>query len=83
MTKTNLTLTIIFSMIIPTTLALEINKSHEIINRTPTILNNGVCFNSITYADILCIGLLGAILGLSLAFLIITINDCIIRSKKL
>ena len=83
MTKTNLTLMIIFSMMIPTTLALEINIMNEIINRTPVTLNNGVCFNSITYADILCVGILGAILGLSLAFLLMTINDCIIRSKKL
>ena len=79
MTKTNLTLMIIFSMMIPTTLALEINIINEIINRTPTILNNGVCFNSITYADILCVGILGAILGLSLAFLLMTINDCITK----
>ena len=83
MTKMNLVTTVIFSMMIPTTLALEINIMNKIINRTPTILNNGVCFNSITYADILCIGLLGAILGLSLAFLLMTINDCITRSKKL
>lgn len=83
MTKTNLTLTIIFSMMIPTALAFKINIMNKIINRTPTILNNGVCFNSVTYADILCIGLLGVILGLSLAFLLMTINDCIIRSKKL
>ena len=83
MTKTNLTLMIIFSMMIPTALAFKINIMNEIINRTPVTLNNGVCFNSITYADILCIGLLGAILGLSLAFLLMTINDCIIRSKKL
>ena len=79
MTKTNLTLMIIFSMMIPTALALEINIINEIINRTPTILNNGVCFNSITYADILCVGILGAILGLSLAFLLMTINDCITK----
>ncbi len=83
MTKTNLTLTIIFSMMIPTALAFKINIMNKIINRTPTILNNGVCFNSVTYADILCIGLLGVILGLSLAFLLMTINDCITRSKKL
>ena len=79
MTKTNLTLTIIFSMMIPTALAFKINIMNKIINRTPTILNNGVCFNSVTYADILCIGLLGAILGLSLAFLLMTINDCITK----
>jgi len=79
MTKTNLTLTVIFSMMIPTALAFKINIMNKIINRTPTILNNGVCFNSVTYADILCIGLLGAILGLSLAFLLMTINDCITK----
>jgi len=79
MTKTNLILTVIFSMMIPTALAFKINIMNKIINRTPTILNNGVCFNSVTYADILCIGLLGAILGLSLAFLLMTINDCITK----
>ena len=79
MTKTNLTLTVIFSMMIPTALAFKINIMNKIINRTPTILNNGVCFNSVTYADILCIGLLGVILGLSLAFLLMTINDCITK----
>tara|TARA_R110002020_G_scaffold404484_3_gene614606 strand:- start:3007 stop:3252 length:246 start_codon:yes stop_codon:yes gene_type:complete len=77
MKKTNLTLTVIFSIMIPTAIALGINKTNEIINRTPTMFNDGVCFNSITYADILCIGLLGTILGLSLAFLLMTINECI------
>ena len=77
MTKTNLTLTILCSMTIPATIASGISKTNEIINRTPTMFNDGVCFNSITYADILCIGILGTILGLSLAFLLTTINECI------
>jgi len=81
MKKTNLTLTVIFSIMIPTAIALGINKTNEIINRTPTMFNDGVCFNSITYADILCIGILGTILGLSLAFLLTTINECINGSK--
>ena len=78
MTKTNLTLTILCSMTIPATIALGINKTNEIINRTPVLFNDGVCFNSITYADILCIGLSGTILGWSVAFLLMTINDYII-----
>ena len=74
---TNPTITVIVSMAIPTTIALGINKMHEIINRTPIILNDGVCFNSITYADIFCVGLLGALFGLFLASLIIIFNDWI------
>ena len=74
---TNPTITVIVSMAIPTTIALGINKMNEIINRTPIILNDGVCFNSITYADIFCVGLLGALLGLFLASLIIIFNDWI------
>ena len=78
MKKTNLTLTVIFSIMIPTAIALGINKTNEIINRTPVLFNDGVCFSSITYADILCIGLSGTILGWSVAFLLMTINDYII-----